>query len=143
MANLWVRKSISALQAEAASEGEHSLKRTLTGMNLMSLGILEAINGDPDDHQKLVSVKTAREELWRELAEGGIGATGLNASNSTVQIPAHEWPYLELAGDLRVRDYVIQRSMSLKAAFRDLRFSRISVQGIWPDVSEVAESGPN
>lgn len=39
MANLWVRKSIAALQAEAESGGEHSLKRTLSAMNLMSLGI--------------------------------------------------------------------------------------------------------
>lgn len=39
MANLWVRKSISSLQADAAASGEHTLKRTLTAMNLMSLGI--------------------------------------------------------------------------------------------------------
>lgn len=39
MANLWVRKSIAALKQEAAVSGEHSLKRTLTAMNLMSLGI--------------------------------------------------------------------------------------------------------
>ena len=39
MADLWVRKSISALQAEAEVTGEHTLKRTLSAMNLMSLGI--------------------------------------------------------------------------------------------------------
>lgn len=39
MANLWVTKSITALIAEAESGGEHSLKRTLSAMNLMSLGI--------------------------------------------------------------------------------------------------------
>src|SRR5215510_11642932 len=39
MANLFVRKSIAALKAEAATSGEHSLKRTLSAMNLVSLGI--------------------------------------------------------------------------------------------------------
>ena len=36
---LWSKKSITLLQAEAASEGEHSLKRALGAMNLTMLGI--------------------------------------------------------------------------------------------------------
>jgi APA family basic amino acid/polyamine antiporter len=36
---LWSKKSIVLLQAEAASEGEHSLKRALGAMNLTMLGI--------------------------------------------------------------------------------------------------------
>src|SRR5689334_21856580 len=39
MANLFVRKSIAALKAEAATGGEHSLKRTLSALNLTTLGI--------------------------------------------------------------------------------------------------------
>src|SRR3954452_3125574 len=39
MANLWVRKSIAALKAEASASDEHGLKRTLTGTNLIMLGI--------------------------------------------------------------------------------------------------------
>jgi APA family basic amino acid/polyamine antiporter len=39
MANLWVRKSITKLQAEAAESNEHSFKRTLSGLNLITLGI--------------------------------------------------------------------------------------------------------
>jgi basic amino acid/polyamine antiporter, APA family len=39
MANLFVRKSIAALKAEAAEEGEHVLKRTLSATNLIMLGI--------------------------------------------------------------------------------------------------------
>ncbi|AMV38673.1 amino acid permease [Planctomyces sp. SH-PL62] len=39
MANLWVRKSIATLKAEAAASEEHGLKRTLTGVNLIMLGI--------------------------------------------------------------------------------------------------------
>jgi APA family basic amino acid/polyamine antiporter len=39
MANLFVRKSIAALKAEAEYTDEHSLKRTLTATNLIMLGI--------------------------------------------------------------------------------------------------------
>jgi basic amino acid/polyamine antiporter, APA family len=39
MANLWVRKSITKLQSEAAESNEHSLKRTLSALNLVTLGI--------------------------------------------------------------------------------------------------------
>jgi len=39
MANLFVRKSIAALKAEAAGGGEHGLKRTLSALNLTTLGI--------------------------------------------------------------------------------------------------------
>ncbi|MFO0959916.1 MAG: amino acid permease [Isosphaeraceae bacterium] len=40
MANLWVKKSIESLKAEAAASDEHGgLKRTLTGTNLILLGI--------------------------------------------------------------------------------------------------------
>jgi basic amino acid/polyamine antiporter, APA family len=39
MANLFVRKSIAALKAEAAESGESSLKRSLSALNLTALGI--------------------------------------------------------------------------------------------------------
>src|SRR5271168_1858304 len=39
MANLWVRKSITRLKAEAAESNEHSLIRTLSATNLVTLGI--------------------------------------------------------------------------------------------------------
>ncbi len=39
MANLFVRKSIAALKAEAAESGEATLKRSLSALNLTALGI--------------------------------------------------------------------------------------------------------
>src|SRR3954452_24895319 len=39
MANLWIRKSIAGLKAEAAETHEHGLKRTLSATNLVMLGI--------------------------------------------------------------------------------------------------------
>jgi len=37
--NLWARKTVESLRAEAAETGEHSLKRTLGALNLTTLGI--------------------------------------------------------------------------------------------------------
>lgn len=39
MSNLWARKSIAMMKAEAVESEEHGLKRTLTGTNLIMLGI--------------------------------------------------------------------------------------------------------
>jgi len=39
MANLFVKKSIAELKAEAGTAGEHTLKRSLSAINLTSLGI--------------------------------------------------------------------------------------------------------
>src|SRR6476646_5496801 len=39
MANLWARKSLTSLCAEAAETGEHSLKRTLGAFQLTALGV--------------------------------------------------------------------------------------------------------
>src|SRR5215204_2968051 len=36
---LWSKKSVEHLQSEAALEGEHTLKRSLTALNLTTLGI--------------------------------------------------------------------------------------------------------
>ena len=108
--------------------------RSLDASSLSELGMLEAL--DADKETKVLSVKSAREDLWRYLAEGSISATGLDAAGEAVQIPAHKWPYLELAGNLKGADYVIQRSVSLKAAYTELTFLRSAVIGLWPPVSD-------
>ena len=41
MANLWVRKSIESLKAEASQHDDRGLKRTLNATNLVMLGIAE------------------------------------------------------------------------------------------------------
>ncbi|HMJ22428.1 MAG TPA: hypothetical protein VK513_10985 [Terriglobales bacterium] len=39
MANLWARKPLNTLLAEAGETGEHSLKRTLGPFQLTALGV--------------------------------------------------------------------------------------------------------
>jgi len=112
--------------------------RPLSPISVLSLGLLEALEDDRDGAQKLVSVKTAREDLWRVLAEGSAAATGLDVNGSIVQIPSHEWPHLELAADVGRTDYVVQKSMSLKAAYTNLQVSRLATQAVWPAMGRAA-----
>jgi hypothetical protein len=67
-------------------EGEEL--RPLEPLNVMSLGMLEALNTDPDDQEKLMSVKTAREELWEKLAEGRLDATVSTQAMALLRFPA-------------------------------------------------------
>jgi hypothetical protein len=110
------------------AEGEEL--RSLYARSVMDLGLLEALEGDVD--AKLLSVKSAREDLWRKLAEGSITATAIDAAREAVQVPAFKWHYLELAGTLKGSDYVIQRSVSPEAAYTELTFLRSDVVRIWP-----------
>lgn len=57
-------------------------------------------------------------------------------------IPAHEWHYLELAGRDDGADYVIQRSVSLSAAYTDLKFLRNAVLGLWPEMARSETASP-
>lgn len=114
--------------------------RPLDARTVQDLGLLEATKMDTE--HKFVSIKSAREDLWRKLAESQIVATGLDARGTAVQIPAHEWHYLELAGKDDGTDYVIQRSVSLKAAYTDLKFLRTAVLGLWPELKNSETEGP-
>lgn len=120
-----------------------SALRALGPVSLWQLRVLEAL--DADTEQKVVSVRTAREDLWRHLMEGSLAASGLNPGGDVVQVPPHEWQYLELAGDLKGTDYVIQRAASLEAAYTDLKFLRKAVTAIWRPTkgtaSAAAEAG--
>lgn len=108
--------------------------RSLEARSLLDLGMLEALDADNDT--KVLSVKSAREALWRSLADGSIGAAGLDLAGEAVQIPAHKWAYPELAGALNGPDYVIQRSVSLKAAYTELTFLRSAVMTLWPKMMD-------
>jgi len=115
--------------------------RSLDARSVMDLGLLEALDSDAD--AKVLSVKSAREDLWRNLAEGLIIATALDpAAGEAVQVPAHKWHYLELAGTLKGSDHVIQRSVSLNAAYTELTFLRSNVVRLWPPLPDDLVSPP-
>jgi hypothetical protein len=67
-----------------------------------------------------MSVKSAREALWRVLGEGEIKATGINPSGQPTLIPEHEWAYLAPAGKLTGdRDYLVMTSANINEPTHD------------------------
>lgn len=127
--------TIEKLAASIEVDGEEL--RTLRALSVTVLGIMEALD-DADSPAKVVSIKTAREDLWAKLTEGALVATGLDPDGNVVQIPAHEWSYLELAGDTDGTDYVIQRSKSLKPAYTELKLLRSAIVALWLPVQRPA-----
>ncbi len=70
-------------------------KTSLTGSP--QTGEATSTASGPDEDRKLMSVKSAREQLWQALEEGRLTATGeRDLSGDPIQIPAHKWPSLEL-----------------------------------------------
>jgi hypothetical protein len=118
--------------------------RVLEPISLNKLGILEALNADFYETSKLVSIKTAREDLWRRLAEGELVATGLDTRGIPVLIPEHEWPYLGPAGRMSGsldRDYLMWTTGFKNRAYTGLTFKRREVLASWP-AHTVLESSP-
>jgi hypothetical protein len=70
--------------------------KTLEPLSMMDMSLLEAIELQATPERLILSVKSACEDLWRRLAEGALTATGIDPSGKVVQIPPHEWPYIEL-----------------------------------------------
>ncbi|WP_395449381.1 hypothetical protein ACHMW7_05775 [Aminobacter sp. UC22_36] len=100
---------------------------------LMRLGIVEAVE-DPlkDGHEEIVSVASARKELWDRLAEGALIATGVpEATSRPVQVPAHEWAYLVATADKNLSDQLRFKDSPLKVEYREVMFSRDDVQRLW------------
>lgn len=80
--------------------------------------------------RKLVSVKTAREDLWGRLAEGTLVATAVQAGTECpVQIPAHEWPYLTATINNSADELRYKRARS--GRYRDVTFLQANVCAIW------------
>jgi hypothetical protein len=105
--------------------------RTPRPSSVTTLGLVEAL-GEPGAERQLLSVKSSREELWRALSSGEIVATGLDPRGAVTEIGPNEWPYLELAADDNLSDYVIQRARGLGPAYSKLTLLRSAITQLWP-----------
>ena len=113
--------------------------RTLPPISLVELGLLEALRADSNEGGKLVSVKTAREDLWRRLGEGELFASALGPGGMPTLIPEHEWPYLQIAArsmDRTYRDYLTLKSAPFSHPYTQLAFKRREVMRIWPGLAD-------
>ena len=64
----------------------------------MFLSLCEAIDaseGNPIDPAMRLTIRAAREQLWQRLGDGELAATTVIDGAGIVQIPAHEWAFLE------------------------------------------------
>jgi hypothetical protein len=105
--------------------------------SLTLLGLVEAL-GD-DDERKLVSVKTARCELWNRLSADNLTAAAISeASVEPVQIAAHEWTYLTYQADRALSDRLAYEHQPLDVVYRNVTFRRADVCRLWPPMVLVA-----
>jgi APA family basic amino acid/polyamine antiporter len=97
MANLWVRKSIAGLKAEAAETHEHGLKRTLSATNLVMLGIGAIIGAGFFVYTGTAAANNAGPAVALSFVLGGIACTfaGLCYAEmaSTVPIAGSAYTY--------------------------------------------------
>lgn len=114
-------------------EVEGSELRRLEPQTIFTLGLYEATGGEAYDGPVTMSVKSAREQLWANLTEGLLAAAGLNAIGQVVQIPAHEWPYIELQANDHGADRLVFKAGS-QPAYRDVTIRQSSIVETWPPI---------
>ena len=99
--------------------------------SVADLSLKEALAEAQDDHGKIVSIKSAREALWTNLALGKLTASALDAFGSITTVPAHEWPYLDLAYELAGPDYVVGSLNPTKSVYSDVKLAQVEVTKVW------------
>ena len=104
------------------------VRRPASARELSLSEVFDEANGETDI---CMSVKSAREALWKSLAAGTIAANATDAGGNVLTIPVREWAYLELAHTIDGPDYLINRQQSLQAAYRNLTFTRQDVVRLW------------
>lgn len=102
----------------------------------MFLAICEAVDaseGTPIDPAMGLTVRTAREQLWQRLGDGDLTAATTEDNGRILQIPAHEWAFLE-HGEFRDRDALYIRTDVLRGPkyLRDVLVPRTNVVAQWP-----------
>ena len=87
--SLFARKSIDELRQDAFSEGEHSLKRSLTGMNLVLLGIGAIIGAGIFVLTGSAAAQYAGPAIWISFVIAGLGClfAGLCYAEFAAMIP--------------------------------------------------------
>lgn len=105
--------------------------RTLGPMTLTKLMLQEALECEQEYGGVTMSVKDARELLWSKLAEGALVATAIDAAGAVVQVPHHEWPYLELEADDKLMDRLVFSNGQHAQAYDKVTVRRSDVMSLW------------
>ncbi|UVK55108.1 hypothetical protein DBIPINDM_001599 [Mesorhizobium sp. AR02] len=88
------------------------------------------LSQDSEMLEKSPSIEAALEQLWQRLAGEALTATALKGSSGgrPVQIPSHEWPYL----DRTIDDQLCLKETPLEVEYRDVTFRSADLCRIWP-----------
>jgi hypothetical protein len=128
-----IKWTIPADQGYGGHEVSGSQLRTLGPRSFFELGVLEAITPvEEEDPPKIVSVKTARQEIWRQLGEGDLVASAIDQAGHVAEVPSGQWPYLELAFEMEGSDYLVWTHDKMHSVYSRVTFPRKRVLELWP-----------
>ena len=120
--------------------GEHL--ESLKPLSLLQMATFEAFDESPVPDVPVRIVKGAREALWRCLANGRIVASGINVERQVVDIPSHQWPYLQLAGSLDGPER-LRTDPASRTSYADVKLQPAAILDIWPCEATVERGSPN
>ena len=134
--NCWVWGSCHTL---GEAQSEHLV--TLQPSSLTLLSLAEATNTDERETSKIMSIKSAREELWEALGQGDLTATALDKDRRVVDIPKREWEHLEMASRGNGADYLVFSHNALRGAYSEVTVPRLAVRDHWRGLRGPSFSG--
>lgn len=113
---------------------------TLAPLSLSHLRGLEALGYDAWDHPMVMSIKSARETLWRYMGEGAISAAAVDDAGNHVTVPQHQWAALELAESRSGQDYLVFSHNLTNSAYTRVAIPRTSILSIWVGAVDLVAS---
>jgi hypothetical protein len=81
--------------------------------------------------------REARAELWRALSKGMLIADAFDQDGLLVEVPIGEWSRLELFEENEQDVLKYDALDDPRGRYRDIRFRRLDLTGIWPDYEPV------
>ena len=106
-------------------------------------GLMEAVDDLwPDDDLKVLSVKSAREQLWKSLINEDIKAIAVNhlSGSAPLVIPFHEFDKLEPISDRNGNDELRFSTDVLQRGYFSVSFRLTDILRIWPSLDQVSTS---
>jgi hypothetical protein len=137
----WHRRRLAINGGMEWEDSEGWELRQRGNATLSRLSLYEAYSDTLEaESRKLVSVKSAREALWRRLAEGALAATAIAVSSQKpVQVPAHEWSYLTATADKNLADELRYAQTLMTVEYREVKFRREDIFRLWPPITRSNE----
>jgi hypothetical protein len=113
---------------------------TVAPLSLSHLCGLEAVGCDAWDRPMLMSIKSAREALWRHLGQGDISAAAVDDAGDHVIVPPHQWAALEIAESRSGQDYLVFSHDATYPAYTRVAIPRTSILSIWVGAADLMAS---